>query len=106
MTGTQFTIAAWVLIALAIVLSLSATARRNYTVTAEERDGIIRMRRYAVWAAGFAVACAVIGLLEPLPAGGGDRPVPQPTPSCAHLVDFPDAVPPRYGVCVPVEEAG
>lgn len=106
MTGISATIMAWVLIAVAIMLSLSATARRGYVVTADERDSIIRQRRYALWSAVAAVACAVIGLLEPLPAGGGHRPVPQPTPSCAYLADFPDSEPPVYDVCVPVEEAG
>jgi hypothetical protein len=104
MIATSFTIAAWVLIALAIVLCTAASAARATVASFADRRVVIGLRRAAVWVAGLAVICAVVGLLEPLPAGGGDRPAPQP--SCAYLVDFPDSDPPRYDVCVPVEEAG
>lgn len=51
-------------------------------------------------AALFGAIAAGLAFAEPADAA------PDPAPSCAHLVDFPDSDPPRYGVCVPPEEAG
>lgn len=103
MTATGLGALGWLCVIAATRFSVLARRRRR----AGELDTALAARSWAMVTAlaGVALGIVTITVAYADPAYA-PQPTPTPQPTCAQTVDFPDAVPPRHGVCVSTEEAG